>query len=161
MTRDGTTGSELYHSLLVADYVSVIALDMYGRVPLVRQYRPAIESVTLELPGGLLDAGERPECAAKRELLEETGLISRGHMHAFPPLLPDTGRLENRLWGFFVEAEESSSPSWRPEPGLELLFVYPSDLQLMIFRGEFNHALHIALLGLAMLNGYLKLKNNE
>ncbi|MBR1814118.1 MAG: NUDIX hydrolase [Lachnospiraceae bacterium] len=45
-----------------------------GRILMVRQYRPALERFTLELPAGKLDApGEdKCECAA-RELEEETG----------------------------------------------------------------------------------------
>lgn len=45
-----------------------------GRVCLVRQYRVALERVTLEIPAGKLEHGEDgAECAA-RELYEETGL---------------------------------------------------------------------------------------
>ena len=45
-----------------------------GRILLVRQYRPALERFTLELPAGKLDypGEDKMECAA-RELEEETG----------------------------------------------------------------------------------------
>lgn len=45
-----------------------------GEVLLVEQRRPAIQSTTLELPAGLVDPGETPEQAARRELAEEVGL---------------------------------------------------------------------------------------
>lgn len=45
-------------------------------VILVVQYRPAIASFSIELPSGLIDAGEQPEQAALRELAEETGFGS-------------------------------------------------------------------------------------
>jgi ADP-ribose pyrophosphatase len=147
---------EIYHSLVLADYVSVIAVDPRGLVPLVRQYRPALECFTLELPGGLVEKGETPEVAAIREFSEETGLLPKGQIKAFPPVVPDTGRLENRLWGFFVEAEIPRAEEPIKEPELELLFVSPSELRVMMLRGEFNHALHVALLGLAFLNGFLR-----
>lgn len=44
-----------------------------GKILLVKQYRKAIESETLEIPAGKLDKGENPEICAKRELEEETG----------------------------------------------------------------------------------------
>ena len=44
-----------------------------GKVLLVKQYRKAIESETLEIPAGKLDKGEEPSECAKRELEEETG----------------------------------------------------------------------------------------
>ena len=44
------------------------------RVVLIRQYRYPLDDVLYELPAGLIDAGETPECAAIREMKEETGL---------------------------------------------------------------------------------------
>lgn len=53
--------------------VALVALTDDGRVCLVRQYRTALDRVTVELPAGKLDPGEDPEHCARRELLEETG----------------------------------------------------------------------------------------
>src|SRR5919198_6414856 len=51
----------------------VLALADDDRVLLVREFRPGVEATLLELPGGVVDAGEEPLEAARRELLEETG----------------------------------------------------------------------------------------
>lgn len=47
------------------------------RVLLVRQYRYAADQYLWELPAGHIDRGESGAAAAKRELLEETGLSAK------------------------------------------------------------------------------------
>lgn len=47
------------------------------RIVLVRQYRYPVEEVTLEMPAGKLDRGERPLPCVRRELEEETGYTAR------------------------------------------------------------------------------------
>lgn len=53
--------------------VAVIALRE-GRMLFVRQMRPAVGLAPLEIPAGLIEPGEDPLEAARRELAEETGL---------------------------------------------------------------------------------------
>jgi 8-oxo-dGDP phosphatase len=58
--------------------VGIIALDIGGRVLLLRQYRHPVGRMLWEPPAGLLDAaGEDPLMAAKRELYEEAHLQAR------------------------------------------------------------------------------------
>ena len=52
---------------------AIVALTTNGKIVLVRQYRTALDRVTVEIPAGKLDPGEDPLECAKRELLEETG----------------------------------------------------------------------------------------
>jgi len=54
------------------DAVAVLALAE-ERVLVVEQYRVAIDQTTLELPAGLIEPGEAPVAAARRELMEEAG----------------------------------------------------------------------------------------
>ena len=69
--------------------IALIALDDAGRVLLVKQYRHAVRTVTLEIPAGILEPGEAPREAAQRELREETGyraerLERLGGIHTAP-----------------------------------------------------------------------------
>lgn len=56
--------------------VAIIALDDEGRMLVVRQYRTALERVTIEVPAGKIDPGEDPANAVTRELAEETGYVA-------------------------------------------------------------------------------------
>jgi ADP-ribose pyrophosphatase len=51
----------------------VLAITEADEVILVREFRPGPEELLYELPGGIVDEGETPGDAARRELLEETG----------------------------------------------------------------------------------------
>lgn len=57
----------------VGNVVDVFALDEDKKVILVKQFRPGPRQIFTELVAGLVDKGEKPMEAAKRELLEETG----------------------------------------------------------------------------------------
>lgn len=56
---------------------AVVALTESGKIVLVRQYRTALDRVTVEIPAGKLDPGEDPLECAKRELREETGFSAK------------------------------------------------------------------------------------
>lgn len=65
-----------FYVLKAPEWVHAIALTDDEQIVLVEQYRHGIDTVTLEIPGGMTDSGEDPAEAAKRELLEETGYSS-------------------------------------------------------------------------------------
>src|SRR5947207_2659014 len=87
---------EPYYALRMADYVAVIAFTEKDELILVRQYRPAIERPTLELPSGHVENTETPVESARRELAEECG-FDAPRLELLGALLSDTGRHENRL----------------------------------------------------------------
>ncbi|MDB5195872.1 MAG: hydrolase [Flaviaesturariibacter sp.] len=55
------------------DWVNAFAITKEGKVLMVKQYRRGIDSVEIELPGGVSEEGETMEEAVRREILEETG----------------------------------------------------------------------------------------
>lgn len=57
------------------DWVNAFALTKEGNVVMVQQYRHGIEEVGIELPGGVVEAGETWQEGVRREMLEETGHV--------------------------------------------------------------------------------------
>ncbi|MDE6051652.1 MAG: NUDIX hydrolase [Paramuribaculum sp.] len=69
---DGRVNPEFY-VLEYPSWVNVIARDREGRFVMVRQYRHGLGAMSTELVAGVVEAGEEPEAAARRELMEEAG----------------------------------------------------------------------------------------
>jgi ADP-ribose pyrophosphatase len=146
---------ELYYAIDQQDYIAIVAITPDGRIPIVRQYRPALECFTWELPAGLVDEGEDAAETCRRELLEETGYPARA-VHLLGSYAPCTARLSNRVHSFFVETGPRTAEQ-APEAGIELKLVTLSELAGLILAGEFVLQLHIGAILLAGLRGHIDL----
>jgi ADP-ribose pyrophosphatase len=146
---------QTYHAVEQDDYVAIVALTPGGKIPIVWQYRPALEAFSWELPAGLVDSGEKAIDSCRRELLEETGLTARA-IHPLGEASPCTGRLNNRIHSFFVETGERIA-GFEPEPGMSVKLVSPAEVARLITKGDFVSQLHIGSLLLAELRGFLSL----
>jgi ADP-ribose pyrophosphatase len=114
-----------------------------------------VEHETLELPSGLIDPGETPAEAARRELLEETG-YEAGELEVFGAMEPDVGRLGNRIWSCLARNVQKV-PGRTPEEGIEVVTWPLEELARATMDGRFNHALHVAVVMIAVLKGGLRL----
>jgi ADP-ribose pyrophosphatase len=145
---------ETFHSVRPYDYVSVLAVTRDNKIPLVKQYRPVLEELSLELPGGLIDTNKTPKETALMELREETGLIAT-NAKLLGVLNPDPGRLDNRFHCFFVSNAEIDA-SIDVESGIELVWSNINEIREMILDGRFISCPQISLIAMASLGGYIK-----
>jgi 8-oxo-dGTP pyrophosphatase MutT (NUDIX family) len=146
---------QTYHAVGQQDYIAIVARTPDGRIPIVRQYRPALEAFTWELPAGLVDAGEQPAESCRRELLEETGYPVR-MIQPLGSAAPCTGRLSNRIHSFFVETGDQIA-DFTPEPGIAVVTKTPAEIVTLINAAEFIQQLHLGALLLAELRGLIQL----
>ena len=148
--------TQVYHAVGQLDYLAIVALTPDGRFPLVRQYRPALEAFTLELPAGLVERGEDPADGCRRELLEETGYSTRA-IYPLGTAAACTGRLSNRIHSYFLETGDRTE-EFTPEKGLTVELATPSQLVSMIKSGEFIQQMHMGALLLAELRSFIALR---
>ena len=157
----GFDGMDPYYSLEQTDYVHVLAVTAGGEVLRVRQYRPALESFTLELPSGHLDPGETPEQTARRELEEETGHTATD-FRLLGCLHPDTGRLSNRMWCFLaVDAVPLADAATPSEPGLEIVVQDLDELLREVVAGSELNCMDLATVMLALSRGHIELPSRR
>ncbi len=122
-------------------WVNVIALTDADEVVLVEQYRHGTRSLTLEIPGGMVDAGESFLEAGLRELLEETG-FGGGTAELIGVVDPNPAFQTNRCGTVLVRgvtrlAEQDLDPNEEISVRLEPLSAIPA----LIRGGEISHAL--------------------
>lgn len=104
---DGRINNE-YYVLEYPDWVNVIAITKDGQVVLERQYRHGLGKTCYELPCGVIEAGETPLEAAKRELLEETGYAG-GQWQPWMTLSPNPATSNNFAHSFLAIGVEKVS----------------------------------------------------
>jgi ADP-ribose pyrophosphatase len=103
---------EAYYVLERPDAAIIFPLTEEGEVVLVRQYRPPLGRMELGLPAGLVEEGEKPEAAARRELLEETG-HSGGEWEALGSLASSPSLKDNWAYLFLARGVEETA---QPDP---------------------------------------------
>lgn len=79
----------------------MMAVDEKKRVLLVRQYRLPAGDYLWELPAGKIDEGENAAQAAKRELIEETGLRAK-KWKKLTTFYPSPGYVEEKMTIFLA-----------------------------------------------------------
>lgn len=90
----------------------ILPVDARGRVLLVRQFRLPAGGSIWELPAGRVNTGETPLAAARRELLEETGLRAR-RWKKLLAFYPTPGYVTERMHLFLAQDLEPGQP--RPD----------------------------------------------
>jgi 8-oxo-dGTP pyrophosphatase MutT (NUDIX family) len=141
---------EPFYLLDFPDWAQIVAITPEDRIVLVRQYRHGIGSVTLELPGGIVDPGETPLEAAARELAEETGYVAES-LRLVCSLSPNSSSHTNRCHTVLALGARPAQATAH-EAGEEIL-VETMPLQELweaVPQGVLAQAMHTAALAAAL-----------
>lgn len=130
-----------FHVLESTDWVNIIPLTRANEVVLVRQFRHGVRDCTLEIPGGMIDAGELPLVAARREMVEESGYDSE-RVEALGAIHPNPAIQSNRCHSFVAyDVERRHDQRFDSTEETEVVLVPLAEIPQLIRAGDVTHAL--------------------
>ena len=143
--RSPRTGQDIgFFVIRTPAWVNVVALTEDDELLLVRQYRHGTETMSLEIPGGLVDPGEHPADAAKRELREETGFEAAG-IQPIGVMTPNPAIFANRCHTYLATGcRRVGDLAMDPGEDLEIVIVPAGQVDELVRTGKIDHALVLA-----------------
>jgi 8-oxo-dGTP pyrophosphatase MutT (NUDIX family) len=137
--RDGRKHD--FYVIEAPDWINVIPLTKDNEVVLIEQYRHGTREVSLEIPGGMVDAGESPAAAAARELFEETG-YEASEIVALGRTRPNPAIQDNWIHTFLARGVECRGmPSCEGTEQTVVRVVPLERIPALIAEGKITHSL--------------------
>ena len=148
--RNPRNGHHMKAVILEADdWVNVVAITPEEKVVVVRQYRFGTRRMTVEIPAGIVEAGETPKEAAIRELREETGYAAREWRY-LGYVEPNPAFMDNACHNWLaVDASQVQRPNLDAGEDIRVGEMSKEELRREIKAGRLRHSL--ALVALAQV----------
>jgi ADP-ribose pyrophosphatase len=139
-----------YHRIEFPEYVVVFAQTGDGEVVLERSYKHGVGHSSLVLPSGLIDEGEEPLAAARRELLEETGYAA-SEWRLLGSFVPNGNYGCGKAHLFTArEAHQVAQPDSGDLEDMDIIRMKPDELVGAVQRGDIALLGSIAAIALAL-----------
>jgi len=140
---------EDYHQLSMPSSCVICALTKARELVLLRGYKHGTGKVAPSLPGGFIEAGEKPLLAAKRELVEETGYSAK-EWHPLGQFIPHGNYGCGRVHIFIAEqVRREQNPCSGDLEATEVEVVAMEKAQQWIRDGEISSLSSVTAIALA------------
>lgn len=125
--------------------VAMLPVRQDGTVLLIRQYRDAIRKEILEIPAGILNTGESPLEAARRELQEEIG-YDAGILEEWGSFFTSPGFSDEKVTLFFATGLVESRLEPDDDEFIHVVPVKREDIPNLLASGRVEDAKTVAAL---------------
>ena len=140
-----------FYRVVLPEFAVAVPQTTDGRFVLVRGYKHGLGRVTLSPPAGLLNQGEEPLVAAKRELLEETGYVAEG-WRSLGKFVVDGNRQCGTMHVFAaIKAERVAQAMEDDSEILDVELLDQADVVTALSRGEFGTLAGASAIALALV----------
>lgn len=134
---------EPYYVLEFPNWCNVVVVTEDDKIVMVRQYRHAINKITIELPGGVIDNNETPEVAAVREVQEETGFVVNDLQFLYKTS-PNPATNNNDAFFFLAKATQHiTTQNFDPYEDMDVHLFTKDEVLTMIDNSEIIHGVQI------------------
>ena len=116
------------------DYVLVVALNEQNELLVERQYRRGVDDFVYELPAGWIEKGESPIEAARREIVEETGIHAQGDMHY--EIYPQPGFCSMKAYVCILTASGAGKPKLDDDEDISAEWLPLDEVRKMVREGK-------------------------
>lgn len=137
-----------FYVLEYPDWINVIAITDDGRFVMEHQYRHGLGETCIELCAGVMEEGETPEQAARRELEEETGYVG-GTWTRLMTISGNPSTTDNLTYCFIAQGVTYSGARHldRTED-IEVVLMTPDEVYSLLLNDEMKQALMAAAVAL-------------
>lgn len=140
---DGRVNPEFY-VLEYPDWINVIARTKDGKFIMERQFRYGLGKTCFELPAGVIEKGETPLEAARRELREETG-YGNGTWTELLQLSGNPSTTNNLTHCFLAQdVEYLGEAQFDPTEDLKVYLLEEAQVRELLTKGQLRQALMVA-----------------
>ena len=133
------------------NYINVIALNEDGNFLILKSYKHGIGHSNWQVLGGYIDPGEEALMAAKREMLEETGMVSEHWEHLGMYIVDANRRASEANFFLAQDCRQITEPNNDDLEDYSIHWHTREEVEEALFNGDMCGMSYASALALALL----------